>query len=723
MSRTHTIQAIIDARQPMAKKAAEADKALYQIEGEIRKFKEFIPRFTENLDPEAVAELKALYPAIDQLLTRLSEEKERIGLLAQRFSRRTLNIGVVGPARNGKSTLLQQITGLTPEEIPSGNKGHLTGAPSFIYHRDSDITEGELHFFTESEFLKDVVAPYYRELNWLGSAPSSLDAFRRANLVNEAGNDATKSKIFEKLLETRDALDSFRQYFGQGQKVIPKEEIREWIAQEGVAEPGQAPPKLHKWRAVKYANIHCRFSQEDVGNISVSDTPGLGDFISGAEERLAEMVGRDLDAALFVRMPSPHGPIVSPPDTNLYTLISKAITELTPKDWTYYIINKTAENAGNLDHFEADLQDKRIHTRTRHRVDCSNTGETLTALDEILSDIASNLGTLDQRLFKLRMDRLGELKTEILSLAERATRVLPKAGKLQPDEALFDKLFDEAWLNLGLKSKQQVDVLREKRNLDEPRFLAALEEVFSTLEKGPDLPDEQEVNRQSAAQGLMHWHAHKMNELRAEIARAFQSIDKVLQALFDEMRENALDALHAEDGGKLARLSNGDDPWEALKRSWEGLEQGDTMIEAIDMLLTSGLSFRGFIQPRVRTSLDVLDPDMPESKHYHHSSADKPIDSIEKLELAWRSAVSSCEGVIKEMAAEPSMALFAAAADFRGAILHTRGDRARDAWKLFYRQNRADVWEEEFTQLEADSRRRREWENAVKQLQASASVF
>lgn len=723
MSRAKCIQAILDARTPMAERAAEADNTLYQIEGEIRKFKSLIPRFSGNLAPEAAAKIKALDPAIDQLLARLADEKGNVARLARRFSRPTLNIGVVGPARNGKSTLLQQITGLTSEEIPSGNKGHLTGAPSFVYHRDADATEGELHFFTESEFLAEVVAPYYRELDWLGDAPSSLDAFRQANLVNESGNDATRCKIFGKLLETRDSLESFRQYFEQGKKIIPKQEIREWIAQEGAAAEGQTPPKLHKWRAVKYANILCRFSQQDVGNISVSDTPGLGDYISGAEERLAELVGRDLDAVLFVRMPSRHGPIVTPPDTNLYTLISKAIPEFTPKEWSYFIINKTTENAGNLDHFERDLEDKRIHTRSRHRVDCSDRGEALAALDHILTDIASNLGALDKRLFDLRMDALVDLKAEIQTLADQAANTLPPAGTSQPDLALLNKLFEEVWKKLGSSLKQQVDSWRTKRNETDQDLLSTVSIIFSKLNEGPGLPEVREIKEESAAQGLMRWHADKLNELRVEISNAFESVDETLKAGFDDIRDDILSSLQREDGGKLVGLLSSSNPWETLVARWEGLPESGTITHAIELLLSASLSFRGFIQPRVRSCLDVLDSDSPESSLFIFAAGDDASTSKEKLELAWKNACFACRDAIEEMAHEPNMARFAAIEDFRGAIMHSGGDAAKRAWHLFYYHNRAEIWKDDFDQLESDTRIRREWDAAVKNLRESAASF
>jgi predicted GTPase len=52
--------------------------------------------------------------------------------IQKRFSRDRIQIGVLGRARQGKSTLLQKLTGLDDTVIPSGNVDHCTGARSVI---------------------------------------------------------------------------------------------------------------------------------------------------------------------------------------------------------------------------------------------------------------------------------------------------------------------------------------------------------------------------------------------------------------------------------------------------------------------------------------------------------------------------------------------------------------------------------------------------------------
>ncbi len=142
------------------------------------------------------------------------------------------------------------------------------------------------------------------------------------------------------------------------------------------------------------------------------------------------------------------------------------------------------------------------------------------------------------------------------------------------------------------------------------------------------------------------------------------------------------------------------------------------MVHAIELLLNERLSFRGFIQPRVRQCLDVLNGDYAANDPYRYEGDDDAAIVLEKLELAWEQACDQIRNAIDGMAMEPSMAHFAAVEDFCDTVLRSGGTtKSRDRWYLFYRKNRSDVWPEAFTALEAESRLLEEWRIQVKELQ------
>ena len=63
----------------------------------------------------------------DEILRDIAKVSELLHILEARFSRKTINIGVSGRARVGKSTLLQSISGLSDEQIPTGSGLPVTG--------------------------------------------------------------------------------------------------------------------------------------------------------------------------------------------------------------------------------------------------------------------------------------------------------------------------------------------------------------------------------------------------------------------------------------------------------------------------------------------------------------------------------------------------------------------------------------------------------------------
>ena len=103
--------------------------------------------------------------------------------LRHRFERPTLNIGVVGRMRQGKSTLLQKLSGLTDVEIPAKKGGACRAFRSIIYHY-YDETKAFVTFHSEDSLLKEVIHEYWKSFKW-SNPPSNLDDFARTPLPPE----------------------------------------------------------------------------------------------------------------------------------------------------------------------------------------------------------------------------------------------------------------------------------------------------------------------------------------------------------------------------------------------------------------------------------------------------------------------------------------------------------------------------------------------------------
>jgi hypothetical protein len=260
-----------------------------------------IPKLDE---PTVLESFKKL--SLDNLQKLIDEELKTLQKLKLRFKRSTINIGVVGRARQGKSRFLQSVSGLTRSEIPDGDREHCTGVRSTIYHKQdgSQKTHGLVWFHTEESFLEEIIKPYYEQLS-LGDLPN-IGEFAQ----NPLPELPEKFRQYAEYKAKYEHLKKYTDHFGRYYKLlgttkdkaleITKEQIREHVAQDD--ENGNR--NYFSYLAVKEVKIFCPFPQKEVGKIALIDLPGLGDTGIGDEARLVKTVGEDVDViiAVFIKV-------------------------------------------------------------------------------------------------------------------------------------------------------------------------------------------------------------------------------------------------------------------------------------------------------------------------------------------------------------------------------------------------------------------------------------
>ena len=179
---------------------------------------------------------------------RLVPLREDLNRLCGRLQRDTLNIAVIGRARQGKSRLLQSITGLGPEEIPDGSQAFCTGVRSDIINDPSGREAyATVHFLTEERFIRENVAPYFEELRKYCPdmpvpvsvadfkamklpAPGSLSPSLSGGIPSE---QATAMNLhLQHLKELQEHLPQYRDCLGQPQLRVTRDRIREYVAQD-----------------------------------------------------------------------------------------------------------------------------------------------------------------------------------------------------------------------------------------------------------------------------------------------------------------------------------------------------------------------------------------------------------------------------------------------------------------------------------------------------------
>ena len=281
--RQEKIASIIKSRQPLADKVESVQAHFRKVMDQFDGFRRLCSRkMQDSALADDMSRLGTILSGSDQLLEEGSELRDKLLRLTNRLSRDTLNIAVIGRARQGKSRLLQSITGLSSDEIPDGSLEFCTGVRSDIINDPkADTAYAVVHFLTEQRFLDEKVSLYFEELRRFKkdiAVPSSLSEFKSMSLpkikdFTANHEDLPTIELHLKHLEELKSPECMNQYMpliGQTPKPIKKEEIREYVAQDDK----QGRRVFFKHLAVDQVDIFCKFPNTDAGLLRVIDLPG-----------------------------------------------------------------------------------------------------------------------------------------------------------------------------------------------------------------------------------------------------------------------------------------------------------------------------------------------------------------------------------------------------------------------------------------------------------------
>jgi len=135
---------------------------------------------------------------------------------------------------------------------------------------------------------------------------------------------------------------------------------------------------------------------------------------------------------------------------------------------------------------------------------------------------------------------------------------------------------------------------------------------------------------------------------------------------------------------------------------------------ALQILIDFDLSYRGFIQHRIRPSLDKVYGDTPMIPFPLDGTLPEEKSVRDMLESTYKTALSGCESALQDLLAEPNRAIFAIVEEFRDRVLRSRD--IKDEWRAIYEDIRAEIWTGQFAALAENAVHLRTWNEAVKHL-------
>ncbi|MCR5164248.1 MAG: hypothetical protein K6C40_09545 [Thermoguttaceae bacterium] len=722
-----TIQQQIDItlmkRQEFAKKPKKMVDLLTILESNIRDFvNQVLLKLVAKTDGKRQMELQSLINDLGEFINRnrIGTVRTRLDEIRQRFERNTLCVGLVGMHGQGKSKFLQGITGLGDTIIPTGARGDMTGA-QMIFHNDSE-THAKLQFYTEEEFLEYVVSPIFKAID-LVSPNSIWDFLNYSNEQLEQKRERAK-ELVSTIDNLRKAYPSYKNLLKGGSKEIDCEDIQEWTSKHD-----EEDRPLYKWMAVKLANIYCPFPNMEGLHISVVDTPGMGDsYVPNEGSKLRENFTLNVDDVCFFRRILQRG--LGEQDDRLYTTAHEALPELNVKDWSHFLVNVFESEKDDItaQQMLATLRkgfedpNRRFYgmqDRYHEIYVCkgnppeTNRDNVISLFSIIVSDMAQNQEKLDDLLFKNRTEKVYELVRSLEDILTKAARLIPKGdGILSGLE--FDERFKDYFTKIYAGLKRLVAEKRQKRD----EYDEELSDLIDNLVK--EVTEEVKQDLSSLKEddiGDQHLFAHdRFHKLRVMLATKFDILDINLDKGMKEIHER-LTSILCEQGG-LGHLFADEklQPKEyllKLARKFEEIEGCDKLANVLQKHLATSLSFRMYLLPQVRSTLDPIDYDSEEAPEIRPGVSWE--ENKQAIIKAFAVAAFDCAEKLKKITSKKNQAIFAVVDQLKDGLIYTDGYiHCQNMWKELYRQNQESIWIEEGQEAKVKRELRHQWEDKAR---------
>lgn len=714
-NRAATIASIIEKRRPLAEKIALVENNLQTLFDALRSLEEHRKQLLTQVDDDVIGRLRDI--DLTSWQSRIGNECKALSQLKARFCRKTLNIGVVGLARQGKSRLLQSLTGLTTAEIPDGDGQHCTGVRSTIYHNPSTETYAEVLFHSERSFLNEVIAPYYEKLQ-LGAKATSLEEFSHKSLpaLPKHISDSTKlGAMYEHLQRYYINFDKYQRLLRETSALrISRNQIREYVAQDTL--DGQRI--YFNYLAVKEVKIFCQFPNADIGNIALVDMPGLGDTGIGDEERLMKTLGQDVDAVLFVRMPKPSGDYWGKSDVELYDTARASLPDLPLELWSFMVLNRIGgnpqlgDNLNNCKGLAGDITNKHIKVINPFIANCASLEEAGGVLDNVLNYLTNKINDLDEKYASTCQQKLTQLQSHIFAELQECQNIFTSEEQTDEEDEIFESLFEEFWNTLTSSLLSLVTEFKEQSDNDND-FLFSINDTIANCKSNTAIPsDLREIKQKHDSMGSYNKaYDQYLDEVRTRLTQHFLTLDKGLNCSIEKAQKMVAHVLLEQGGLRGLTEKRG---IEFLKFMAEELpEKHNNLKRSFQLLSTFELSFRGLVQPRIRKHLNDLRPDAKVIRLSSSLLEEKMQKEIqENLQILHAEALYKCKESLNSMLSEPSQAALAIVEEFVDQALRAKG--VNKEWRLFLKKQKSKVWSEKFAQLNQQSEIRQRWLDIVR---------
>lgn len=607
------VDKILENRKVQLKKVEGDESTIFKLRNQVENLK-------RTFDVISDKDVKQLLPRITDVSLKLENASRKITVVKERFQRATVNIGVAGAKRVGKSEFLQKLTGLTGEQIPTGSSGRpVTACRSHIFNQPAENPSyANIQFYSSVEFIKKRVFP---EIDGLGFNILSLEDFQKADFskrfdISEA-NYADKNKRLEKLSEMQEAFGAYRDFLSKPALTLNQNELSELRKYVTYS----TPVEERFWPAVKNVNIYCHLQSLDGAAVQLIDLPGLGEV--GAVDKIqTEGLEHEVDHGIEILRPNQS---TSSVDKNYATMaetlrtIQQDVTNR--KNLFSYAINidkgKT-EADGWADELISDLKknDPNVTSENLYKI-CAVESDSVTQMfGKILERMIRALPEMDndflnayksqlefEKIFE-DLDGICKVIAEKTFTSDEITKIYDLASELRSD---FSADYRELYGEIGKSSSQGFEEEVEKIYSDVRQKIEA-NLLYNGKKNSWKEYARAKAHKNTSADAELNVSSiydEECQRLRNQVIEEYEKLDVFYTKSLDEFKESIIHIFRKKTGNFIDGNKHGS---EAVKNVISKLNNRAEMKEVKNFILAFEwldklvLDFRQHVYPAILTS-------------------------------------------------------------------------------------------------------------------------
>jgi len=664
-----------------------------------------------------------------QLRSDIETAVSMLRTVEARFSRGTINIGVSGVARVGKSTLLQAISGLKDNEIPTGPHLNVTAVRSSIYHSTTH-RRAKLLMHSFASFRDEVLVPYFKALG-LAIAPRTPEDFRNAKLPaeeNELPEEYRSHRHGTLLTRLQNMQRSFATYSEDltgDEKIIELESLRRYVSYPA----NEKDPALHL--AVKNCTIECTFPHSHVDSLGITDLPGLGEVAAELESHHVEGLKHSVDLVVLVKRAMTGLAQWDERDSNTAQVLDNArgLVEQR-KDFVFVLVNHDGKSDVFLTKIRAELLknanagEENRNYRILEADATDHTSVNQNVLVPILQHLAQRLPIMDEQVLAGTRKQFSVAASRIKSVAADISRSLKNVVIAGADthgelDERTRRLREDLAVRLSALVEKHFKLARSED--EDPAYVEAVNKAHQSIAdwiasgfgRGRDAWCESAFKDFAVHRSSAPFATNQLNAIRVEISRRFSMLDDFCHSRVDALLRSVSSAVRDKTGTLIpADVSDGMPALDCLLRLVSDSEQPcEAFRSALADLAKLNLEYRTHLHPRVRAALDRLSMQGVggEGQPEHNDRMVVPLTSLGAEELFdsisqfARQAAFHTKRALMDQAVTPALVLHAAVEQFEDTLI--RSASSEQDFRRIARLYRDEIWPNIFKGIAEDNAR------------------